>query len=90
MEALQAVKEKFLRGSNSELVAPVSFVVSTDKLRQRLLQEGHNEAAIQDSKQIMRNEFAAMQEHLMTLKQRQMPLIDELRHLEVQMVQFGN
>lgn len=90
MEALQAVKEMFPRVSNSELVAPVNFVVSTDKLRQRLLQEGHNEAAIQDSKQIMRNEFAAMQEHLMTLKQRQMPLIDELRHLEVQMVQFGN
>ncbi|XP_039113772.1 oxysterol-binding protein-related protein 1C [Dioscorea cayenensis subsp. rotundata] len=42
MEALLAVKEMFPRMSNSELMAPVDgLVVSTEKLRQRLQQEGH-------------------------------------------------
>lgn len=84
MEALQAVKEMFPRISNSELMAPVdNFVVSTEKLRQRLMEEGVSEAVIQDSEQIMRNEVAAMQAQLMLLKQKQAMLIDTLRQLEV-------
>lgn len=84
VEALQAVKEMFPRISNSELMAPVdNFVVSTEKLRQRLLEEGVSEAAIQDCEQIMRSEFAALQTQLMLLKQKQVMLIDTLRQLEV-------
>lgn len=52
----------FPRMSNSELMAPVDNVtVSTEKLRVRLMEEGVSEAAIQDSEQIMRTEFAALQ-----------------------------
>ena len=84
MDALQAVKDMFPRMSNSELMAPVdNVVVSTEKLRQLLLEEGASEAAIQDSEQIMRNEFAAMQNQLMLLRQKHWLLLDTLRQLEV-------
>lgn len=87
VEALQAVKDMFPRISNSELMAPVDNVtVSTEKLRHRLLEEGVSEAAIQDSEQIMRNEFAALQNQLVLLKQKQSILTDTLRHLEVHLI----
>lgn len=85
MEALQAVKDMFPRMSNSELMAPIeNFVVSTERLRRRLMEEGVNEAAIQDSEQIMRSEFSKLQNQLLILKQKQALLIDTMRHLEVQ------
>lgn len=84
MEALQAVKDMFPRMSNSELMAPIeSFIVSTEKLRQRLQEEGLNEAAIQDCEQIMRNEFVVLHNQLMILKHKQSLLMDSLRQLEV-------
>lgn len=43
-----------------------------------------NEAAIQDSEQIMRSEFSKLQNQLLILKQKQALLIDTMRHLEVQ------
>lgn len=89
MEALQAVKDMFPRMSNSELMAPINDVtVSTEKLRQRLLEEGVSEAAIQDSDQIMRSEFSALQNQLVLLKQKQWLLIDMLRHLEVHVMNY--
>ncbi|XP_074273260.1 oxysterol-binding protein-related protein 1C-like [Silene latifolia] len=91
MDALQAVKDMFPRMSNSELMAPVDNVtVSTEKLRQRLLEEGLNEAAIQDSEQIMRGEFATLQNHLVLLKQKHWMLIDTLRQLETEKVDLEN
>lgn len=85
MEALQAVKDMFPRMSNSELMAQMgdSVAVSTDKLRQRLLEEGVTEAAIQDSEQIMKTEFSALRNHLLLLKQKQLLLLDTMRQLEV-------
>ncbi|XVF64636.1 hypothetical protein PTKIN_Ptkin09bG0183800 [Pterospermum kingtungense] len=91
MEALQAVKDMFPRMSNSELMAPMDNVaVSTEKLRQRLMQEGVSESAIQDSEQIMRTEFAALQNQLVLLKQKQWLLIDTLRQLETEKVDLEN
>ncbi|XP_058097235.1 oxysterol-binding protein-related protein 1C-like [Magnolia sinica] len=90
-DVLQAVKDMFPRMSNSELMAPVdNFVCSTDMLRQRLLEEGLNEAAIQDSEQIMRNEFAELQDKLVLLKQKQSLLIETLRQLETEKVDLEN
>lgn len=84
VEVLQTMKDMFPRMSNSELMAPVdNLAVSTEKLRQRLLQEGVNEAAIEDSEQIMRNEFSSLQNQLMLLKQKHWFLMDTLRQLEV-------
>jgi hypothetical protein len=82
VEALRAVKEMFPRVSNAELMAE-SMVVSTERLRQRLLEEGLSEAAIQDCENIMRAELSQMHKHLVVLKQKQLLLIDALRHLEV-------
>ncbi|XP_043712899.1 oxysterol-binding protein-related protein 1C-like [Telopea speciosissima] len=91
MEALQAVKDLFPRMSNSELMAPMeNVVVSTEKLRQRLLDEGVSEAAIQDTEQIMRSEFSALQNQLMLLKQKQFLLFDTLRQLETEKVDLEN
>ncbi|XP_071710667.1 oxysterol-binding protein-related protein 1C-like isoform X2 [Rutidosis leptorrhynchoides] len=91
MEALQAVKGMFPRMSNSELMAPMGGVtVSTEKLRQRLLDEGVSEAAIQDSEQIMRSEFSAMQDQLVLLKQKHLLLRDTLRMLETEKVDLEN
>ncbi|KAE9603907.1 hypothetical protein Lal_00001810 [Lupinus albus] len=91
MEALQAVKDMFPRMSNSELMAPVdNLKVSTEKLRNRLLEEGVSEPAIQDSEQIMRTEFAALQNQLVLLKQKHSILIDTLRQLETEKVDLEN
>ncbi|XP_031256645.1 oxysterol-binding protein-related protein 1C-like isoform X1 [Pistacia vera] len=91
MEALQAVKELFPRISNSELMAPVEKAdVSTDKLRQRLLEEGVSEDAIQDTEHIMKTEFSALHNRLVVLKQRQVLLLDTLRHLETEKVDLEN
>ncbi|GLT84999.1 hypothetical protein SLE2022_032020 [Rubroshorea leprosula] len=91
MESLQAVKNMFPRMSNGELMAPIENVtVSTEKLRQRLLEEGVSEAAIQDSEQIMRTEFAALQKKLMLLMQKELLLKETLRHLETEKVDLEN
>ncbi|XP_023548282.1 oxysterol-binding protein-related protein 1C-like [Cucurbita pepo subsp. pepo] len=91
MDALQAVKELFPRMSNSELMAPKDFLsVSTDRIRKRLLEEGVNETAIQDTENIMKSEFAALQNQLLLLKQKQWQLIDTLRHLETEKVDLEN
>ncbi|XP_010916541.1 oxysterol-binding protein-related protein 1C isoform X1 [Elaeis guineensis] len=91
MEALQAVKEMFPRMSNSELMAPLENVsVSTEKLRQRLQEEGVSEAAIHDSEHIMRTEFAVLQNQLVVLKQKQSLLLDTLRQLETEKVDLEN
>lgn len=88
MEALQAVKEMFPRISNSDYFVPMDneVAVSTEKLRQRLLDEGVSEDAIQESEDIMRDEFSALHKHLVVLKQRQLLLIDTLRQLETEKV----
>ncbi|KAK3427552.1 hypothetical protein EUGRSUZ_F03748 [Eucalyptus grandis] len=91
MEALQAVKDMFPRMSNSELMAPMdNLAVSTEKLRQRLQEEGLHEAAILDSEQIMRSEFASLQSQLLLLKQKQWLLTDTLRQLETEKVDLEN
>ncbi|KAH1065277.1 hypothetical protein J1N35_030264 [Gossypium stocksii] len=83
-EALQAVKDMFPRIPNSELMVQVNNAsVSTEKLRQHLMQEGVSELAIQDSEQIMRTEFLTMQKQMLLLRQKQYLLIETLRQLEV-------
>ncbi|XP_059433410.1 oxysterol-binding protein-related protein 1C-like isoform X1 [Corylus avellana] len=89
VEALSAVKEMFPRVSNAELMAD-SMVVSTERLRQRLLEEGLNEVAIQECENIMRAELSQLHKHLVVLKQKQLLLIDALRHLETEKVDLEN
>ncbi|KAM7517985.1 hypothetical protein LguiB_016947 [Lonicera macranthoides] len=92
MEALQAVKDMFPRLSNSEqLIVSQSrgdnaMVVSTDKLRHRLLEEGLREVAITDSEHIMRTEFSALYNHILLLKQKQLLLTETMNQLEAEKV----
>ncbi|CAN6480109.1 unnamed protein product [Victoria cruziana] len=91
VEALLAVKDLFPRMSNSELMAPLNGIaISTAKLRQRLLVEGLNEAAILDCEQIMMTEFSTLQNQLILLKQKQSLLLDTLRQLETEKVDLEN
>lgn len=73
--------------STSEMVGPgdtaAAVAVSTERLRQRLQQEGVSEAAIADSERIVRTEFEVLHKQLMLLKQKQTLLLDTLRQLEV-------
>ncbi|KAL1364624.1 hypothetical protein HN51_012774 [Arachis hypogaea] len=60
LEALQVVKNSTIHNSNTFFSprSSSSVVVTTHRLRQRLLEEGLTEAAIQDSEDIMRTELS--------------------------------
>uniref|UniRef100_A0A0D3FN01 PH domain-containing protein n=1 Tax=Oryza barthii TaxID=65489 RepID=A0A0D3FN01_9ORYZ len=94
VEALQATKEMFPRMSTSEMVGPgdtaAAVAVFTERLRQRLQQEGVSEAAIADSERIVRTEFEVLHKQLMLLKQKQTLLLDTLRQLETEKVDLEN
>ncbi|XP_042403576.1 oxysterol-binding protein-related protein 1C-like isoform X1 [Zingiber officinale] len=91
VEVLQAMKDMFPRISNGDHMAPVDNVlVSTEKLRKRLQEDGLSETAIQDCEQIMRSEFAALHKQLVLLQQKQALLVDTLRHLETEKVDLEN
>ncbi|XP_071704244.1 oxysterol-binding protein-related protein 1C-like [Rutidosis leptorrhynchoides] len=82
MEALKAVKRMFPRVSNCELMNPInSVVVSTEKLRTRLLEEGLNEEIIQDAERIMRIEFSEMQDQLVLIRKKLRLLMNSLDRL---------
>lgn len=87
VEALVAAKEMSPRVPNGELLLMTqmndNLAVSTEKLRRRLMEEGISEAAIQDSEQIMRSEFAAWHKDLLLLKHKELALVDKVRQLEV-------
>ncbi|KAJ7945165.1 Oxysterol-binding protein-related protein like [Quillaja saponaria] len=91
LEALHAVKDMFPRSSNAELMAPAeTVVISTEKLRKRLLEEGVSEAAIQESEYIMRSELSELHKHFVVLKHKQLLLMDTLRNLETEKVDLEN
>ncbi|EOA34054.1 hypothetical protein CARUB_v10021554mg [Capsella rubella] len=82
IEALKAVKETFPRMSNEELMASTTNVsLSTDKLRQRLMEEEVNETIIKDCEDIMKNNFVALHNEVMSLKQYQYHLVDSLKNV---------
>ncbi|XP_059287656.1 oxysterol-binding protein-related protein 1C-like isoform X1 [Lycium ferocissimum] len=91
LEALTAAKRLF---PTSDPVLDVQMnenvSVSTEKLRQRLLEDGVSEAVIRDSEQIMRNEFVALHSHLQQVKRKQMLLLDKLGQLETEKVDLEN
>lgn len=84
IEALQAAKDLFPRVlTSSDLSPSEDVVVSTEKLRLRLLQEGLDEAAIKDCESIMVLEHSELQNQLNTLKRKHIMLLETLRQLEV-------
>ena len=86
VQALKAVKGLYPRSPKvTEIMAP-TMLMSTQKLRQRLLDEGVSETAILDSENIMRSELTQMHKYIVALKHKQMLLLDSLRQLEVSLV----
>lgn len=85
MEAMMTVKTMYPRlPTTSEIMSPsVSVVISTDKLRQRLLQESVNEVSIRECEDIMRTEMFQLHTYIVALKNKQLLLTDTLRNLEV-------
>lgn len=84
IEALQAAKDLFPRVLTSNDFSPSEdVIVSTEKLRARLIQEGIGEAAIKDCESIMLLELSELQNQLKALQRKHIMLLDTLRQLEV-------
>ncbi|XP_068649494.1 oxysterol-binding protein-related protein 2A-like isoform X2 [Aristolochia californica] len=61
--------------------------ISTEKLRDRLLEEGLGEALVKDCEQIMLSEFSELKGQLQLLYEERLSLIDTLRQLEATSVE---
>lgn len=84
IEALGAAKDLFPRVLTSSDFGPSEdVVVSTEKLRSRLQQEGIGEAIIMDCESIMLSETSELQYQMKLLRHKHVLLLDTLRQLEV-------
>lgn len=84
IEALLAAKDLFPRTlASNDFASTEDIVVSTEKLRIRLLQEGIGEAVIKDCESIMLLELSELQNQLKALQYKHVMLLDSLRQLEV-------
>ncbi|KAK4597826.1 hypothetical protein RGQ29_015371 [Quercus rubra] len=89
IESLLAAKELFPRVLSSNDFAPAEdVVVSTEKLRLRLLQEGIGEAAIKDCESVMLLEVSELQNKLKTLHYKHVMLLERLRQLETEKIEL--
>ncbi|CAI9756337.1 unnamed protein product [Fraxinus pennsylvanica] len=89
IEALLVAKDKFPRVLTSNDFEPSEeFVVSTEKLRSRLIQEGLSETVIKDCESIMLSELGEMQNQLKALQLKHILLLDTLRQLETDKIEL--
>lgn len=63
--------------------------ISTERLKQRLLEEGMNENLVKECEQIMLSEFSEMHGQVKLLHEERTNLLDALRQLEVNLVYFS-
>lgn len=89
IEALQSAKDLFPRALTSDLATQEDIVVSTEKLRSRLSQEGISEAVINDCESIMLFEVSCLQGKFKFLQQKHVMLLDTLKQLEVSVLPLG-
>ncbi|XP_016180613.1 oxysterol-binding protein-related protein 1D [Arachis ipaensis] len=89
IEALQSTKDLFPRAlTSSDLATPEDIVVSTEKLRSRLSEEGISEAVINDCESIMLSEVSYLQGKLKFLQQKHVMLLDTLKQLETEKIEL--
>ncbi|ONI30259.1 hypothetical protein PRUPE_1G240400 [Prunus persica] len=89
IEALLGAKDLFPRVLTShDLVPSEDIVVSTEKLRLRLAQEGVGEPVIKDCESIMLLEVSELQNQLKTLQSKHVMLLDTLRQLETEKIEL--
>ncbi|KAG0597632.1 hypothetical protein M758_12G010100 [Ceratodon purpureus] len=87
---LQAAKDLFPRNSLLiGLVAPSEEItISTDKLRQKLLEFGLSEEKVKECEDVMLGEFSDVKEQLKVMQQRRLTLLERLRLLEAEKVEL--
>lgn len=83
-------KDLFPRVPSGDILPCEDAVVSTEKLRERLLQEGIGENLVKDCETIMLSEVSNLQNRLKVLTQKHLILLDTLRQLEVCMFWFSH
>ncbi|XP_058102071.1 oxysterol-binding protein-related protein 1D isoform X3 [Magnolia sinica] len=89
IEALLAAKDLFPRVlTSSDFTPSEDIIVSTEKLRCRLLQEGLSEAVVKDCESIMLFELSELQNQLNSLQRKHIVLLDSLRQLETEKVEL--
>ncbi|KAG5093346.1 hypothetical protein JHK84_048934 [Glycine max] len=89
IEALQSVKDLFPRAlTSSDLATSEDIVVSTEKLRLRLSQEGISETIINDCESIMLSDVSYLQSKLKFLQQKHVMLLDTLKQLETEKIEL--
>ncbi|XP_009619089.1 oxysterol-binding protein-related protein 1D isoform X2 [Nicotiana tomentosiformis] len=89
IEALGVAKDQFPRLlSSGDFASSEDFIVSTEKLRSRLVQEGIGEAVIKDCESIMLHEVAELQNQLKALQLKHIMLLDTLRQLETEKIEL--
>ncbi|KAK6930917.1 Oxysterol-binding protein [Dillenia turbinata] len=85
IEALQAAKDFFpIVLSSNDFGPSENILVSTEKLRLRLLQEGIGDGVIRDREAIMLAELSELQNQLTALQRKHVTLLDTLRQLEAE------
>jgi len=81
---LLAAKDRFPRSLTSNDLGPMAdIMLSTEKLRVRLLQEGLAEAVVKECESIMMSELLELHNQIKSQQQQHSILIDHLRQLEV-------
>lgn len=89
IEALLAAKDLFPRASTSNDFAPFEdILITTERLRSRLLQEDISEAAVKDCESIMLLEFSELQNQLKALQHKHVILLNRLRQLETEKIEL--
>ncbi|GJY12742.1 oxysterol-binding protein [Tanacetum coccineum] len=84
IEALSSARNLFsVRRLNDKLsVVPSDISLSTERLKQRLIEEGTSETLVKDCEQIMLSEFSEIQGQVKALCEERSSLLDTLRQLE--------
>ncbi|WVZ89823.1 hypothetical protein U9M48_036181, partial [Paspalum notatum var. saurae] len=89
IDALLAAKDRFPRSLTSNNLGPMAdIMLSTEKLRVRLLQEGLSEAVVKECESIMMSELLELHNQIKSQQQQQSILIDRLRQLEREKVEL--
>ncbi|KAH9772891.1 Oxysterol-binding protein-related protein 1D [Citrus sinensis] len=89
IDALQAAKDLFPRLLTSTDFSPSEdVVVSTERLRLRLLQEGVGDSVIKDCESIMLSEHSDLQNQLNALQRKHIMLLGTLRQLETEKMEL--
>ncbi|CAN0896318.1 Oxysterol-binding protein-related protein 1D [Linum grandiflorum] len=89
LEALQSAKDRFPRVlSSTDFTSADDVVVSTEKLRSRLVQEGVSEAVVKDCEAIMLSEVSELQNQLRCLQRKHLILLETLRQLETEKIEL--